>query len=94
MTLANYDAWLERPYAAVENVDDLDEAYDLYLAAHRAESDREFATHNHDFTHPDEFYAAGEQPMSFQDYCDAWHDDMAEAARYRAWEAKYPDARI
>lgn len=74
--------------------DDADESYEQYLAQHRSESDREFAEGGHDYTDPDEFYADGDDPKSYEDYVTDWQDAQEEAAMYRRLEARYPDARI
>lgn len=64
--------------------DDPEIAYDLYLAAHAAESRQEFDDGCHDYTDFAEFLA-DDPPTPWREVWDDWWRDQDEIARERQW---------
>lgn len=69
---------------------DMDD-YWHYLDEHRAISDAEFAAGGHDYDDPDEFYADGDSPMSYDAWYASFIDHQEEDAIIRKWESRRDD---
>lgn len=92
--LPGYDQWLEAPATGREPGQQAEDAYDLYVDAFWQEQRAFYDDGCHDYDTWDDFQAAGDQPESFDDFFQRWYDREEEAAVERAWEQRYPDARI
>lgn len=94
MPTTNYDLWLEAPATSREAPAQAEDAYDLYVDAHWQEQRALYDDGCHDCDTWEDFQATGDQPQTFDDFFQAWYDREEDAAIERAWEQRYPGARI